>query len=307
MADAKISILICNFNYAHFIEEAISSAITQTEAPYEVLVYDDGSTDKSIEIIKRFPVRLFTGANQGVAHARNRLLEYATGSHVLFLDGDDWLEPNAIEAAKKEITTHPQTEATYCEFRFQREFDATCVPLIRRRTPSVLSSDTCYKVLHYTPCHTIVFPHSWAIPFDETLSTSEDQAFWGELLLRGAKFTHIPEVLSVYRLHGQSRSHDRRLESFHNQVQIHNNLIRNYPTASKHSSFMKHVRWRRYKYALELYRQGMKRHGTRILLSSMGVDADEIPMRLLALITGLVLPAAFQRYLSRTLEEINFS
>ena len=203
MNDVTISILICNFNYAHFIEEAINSVINQTVSPHEVLVYDDGSTDKSLEIIRRFPVRLFAGINQGVAHARNNLLERANGSHVLFLDGDDWLEPTAIEVAKREIVNHPRTEATYCDFRIHREIDATHVPRIRRRTPSVLSSDTCYKVFHYTPCHTIVFPHSWAIPFDESLSTSEDQAFWGELLLRGAKFTHIPDILSVYRLHGR--------------------------------------------------------------------------------------------------------
>jgi len=187
----KISILISNHNYACFIGAAIQSALNQSLPPYEVIVYDDGSTDNSVEIISGFPVSLIKGAHGGVAHARNSLLEEARGTHILFLDGDDWLEPNAIEVVSKKIASEINTEATYSDFRFHKDSTQVHTPVISRSTPSVLSIDTCYHVLHYTPIHSMVFPLSWAIPFDENLTTSEDQAFWSELLLRGGKFLMI--------------------------------------------------------------------------------------------------------------------
>lgn len=299
-----ISVLISNYNYARFIDTAIGSAMAQTAPPHEILVYDDGSTDNSLDVIRGYPVRLFSGPNRGVAHARNRLLEEARGTHFLFLDGDDWLEPGALEAAVRKIEREPDTRATYCEYRFHRENDAMYTPMPHRRTPSVLNVDTCYKVLHYMPCHTVVFPASWATRFDESLTSSEDQAFWAELILKGASFTHLPEVLSVYRIHGRSRSHQDRLRSLQNQVSIHARLIETHPSANRRPSFLRHARWRRYKYALELFRQGRKAEAAGEVLGSIRSIRDDIPQRLAMLALGCCLPAWFLRDLTRRIEGV---
>ncbi len=297
-----ISVLITNYNYARFIAKALDSVIKQTASPLEILVYDDGSTDNSLEIIREYPARLFSGPNRGVAHARNRLMERARGTHLIFLDGDDWLAPEALETAGRKIEAEAATRATYCEFRFHREDGAATIPRPHRRTPPVLTADTCYKVLHYMPCHTIVFPAAWKIPFDESLSTSEDQAFWAELLLRGARFSYIPDVLSVYRIHGKSRSYDRRLRSLQNQTSIHVNLISRHPSANRCVSFLRHVRWRRYKYAVELFRQGRKSEAAGEVIGSIRSIRDDIPQRLAMLLLGYCLPASFLRGLTRKIE-----
>lgn len=291
----KISILISNYNYARFVATAIQSALNQSLPPYEVIVYDDGSTDDSVDIISQYPVTLIKGDHTGVSYARNSLLKAARGTHILFLDGDDWLEPHAIEVVSKKIAAEKDTDATYSNFRFHKESTKFRTPVIIRSTPSVLSLDTCFRVLHYTPIHSVVFPLAWAIPFEENLTTSEDQAFWAELLLRGRKFTYIDETLAVYRIHNRSRSFARNIESLRNQVDIHRKLIEKYPDALNNHSFMQHVRWRRYKLAIALFSSSRKIDGFRFIYRNLEILRDDGFKRIFLLILGVVLPGVLIR------------
>lgn len=303
----EISVLISNHNYGHFIDQAIQSVLQQTRPPHEILVYDDGSEDDSVQRINQWPVTLIRGGHRrGVASARNALVECATGTHLLFLDADDWLEPRALEAAAQRVESRPEVEATYCDFRFVTEDDAVGFPAVRRRTPPTLTVDTCFQVLHFIPCHTLVFPTSWAIPFDTSLSTSEDQAFWSELLLRGARFSYIDSVLSAYRLHGRSRSANRRLQSLRNQVSIHRRLIERYPAARKHDEFTRHVRWRKYKLGMELLRHGRRWEGAQVLMSSLRRRDDAVFQRLGGLAVGILLPTKVLQVLTRIRERLIF-
>ena len=94
-----VSIIIPCFNSAEWISEAIESALNQTWSSVEVVVIDDGSTDNSTEIIKKFgdSISWETQPNGGGALARNRGIELATGEWVQFLDADDLLLPDAVE------------------------------------------------------------------------------------------------------------------------------------------------------------------------------------------------------------------
>ena len=94
----SVSILIPCFNAERWIASAIESAIGQT-APSDVIVLDDGSTDRSVELIGKFKdqIRFEAGPNRGGNVARNRLLEMAQGEWVQFLDADDYLHPEKIE------------------------------------------------------------------------------------------------------------------------------------------------------------------------------------------------------------------
>lgn len=99
---AKASIIIPAYNVENYIHRAIESALSQTEPDIEVIVIDDGSTDRTSEIAAacakgdpRF--RLCRQENTGVSGARNHGLQLAMADCVLFLDADDWLERNAVE------------------------------------------------------------------------------------------------------------------------------------------------------------------------------------------------------------------
>ena len=95
----KVSILIPCYNAERWVAQAIESALAQTWPNKEVIVVDDGSTDRSREVIESFHgrIRYELGPNRGGNPCRNRLLELATGEWVQFLDADDELLPDKVE------------------------------------------------------------------------------------------------------------------------------------------------------------------------------------------------------------------
>ncbi len=95
----RVSIVIDNYNYVAFVAKAIESSLAQTHADVEVIVVDDGSTDESVEVIKRFGdrVQLIVKPNGGQGSAYNAGFAQSSGEIVIFLDADDWLYPEAAE------------------------------------------------------------------------------------------------------------------------------------------------------------------------------------------------------------------
>lgn len=92
----KFSIIIPNYNKEEYIEETLNSIFNQTYQDFEVLVIDDGSTDKSIEIINKFPVKLYHTTRKRAGGARNVGIDNATGEYIIFLDSDDYFTNNKV-------------------------------------------------------------------------------------------------------------------------------------------------------------------------------------------------------------------
>jgi glycosyltransferase involved in cell wall biosynthesis len=93
----RVSIVINNFNYEQFVGQAIASALAQNHADVEVIVVDDGSTDGSVDEIRRYGehLTLIEQKNGGQGAAYNTGLQHASGDVIIFLDADDWLDPQA--------------------------------------------------------------------------------------------------------------------------------------------------------------------------------------------------------------------
>lgn len=98
MNDITVSIVIPCYNAASSIERTVASVLAQRHV-HEVIVVDDGSSDDSVAIARtiRGPVNVVSGPNRGACHARNCGLAKARGTHVLFLDADDTVEPGFID------------------------------------------------------------------------------------------------------------------------------------------------------------------------------------------------------------------
>lgn len=105
---ALVSIIIPVYNLENYIENCLNSIVNQTYRELEILCIDDGSTDKSAEIIKSFAasdsrVKYFYHDNAGVSVARNHGLEIASGDYIMFVDGDDYLHYQAVELLYKSL------------------------------------------------------------------------------------------------------------------------------------------------------------------------------------------------------------
>lgn len=94
----RVTVVVDNYNYARFLPRAIESALAQTRPGTEVVVVDDGSTDGSVEVIRRYGARVIPvlqERNRGQAAALNEGFRRASGDLVIFLDADDYLYPHA--------------------------------------------------------------------------------------------------------------------------------------------------------------------------------------------------------------------
>lgn len=101
----KISIIIVTYNNANYIEKCVESALNQTYQNIEVIVVDDGSTDETESILKKYQnkIKIYKKVNEGVASARNLGIKVCNTKYFMFLDSDDYLELNAIEIMYKKM------------------------------------------------------------------------------------------------------------------------------------------------------------------------------------------------------------
>lgn len=114
-SDIRISVVLPTFNREATVARAIESALAQSHPLHELLVVDDGSTDGTADAVKRFcrldsRVKYVFQDNAGVASARNRGVQLATGDWVAFLDSDDWWMGNKLQHAVDQMTQFPEVE-----------------------------------------------------------------------------------------------------------------------------------------------------------------------------------------------------
>lgn len=107
----KVSVLMPVYNQGRYIAQAIGSVLGQTFPSFHLVIVDDGSTDQTWhEINKIFDARIIPLCllkNRGQAAAQNFGLKFALGEYILELDGDDWLEPHALETLVREMDRQP--------------------------------------------------------------------------------------------------------------------------------------------------------------------------------------------------------
>lgn len=141
----QVSIIIANYNNSSYISDCLTSVSLQSFADWEALVVDDGSSDNSVDIIKKFEsadprislIRL--GKNQGLSIARNTGLRAARGKYVMFLDSDDCINPSAIEKMYNIACKHSadavkaqryKVPDSFCIDQLPSEWNTSCVEQI---------------------------------------------------------------------------------------------------------------------------------------------------------------------------------
>lgn len=105
----RVSVLITCYNYGRYLAECLESVIAQTRPPEEIVVVDDGSTDDTPEVAKRYPtVRYVRQENAGYGGATNRAVAESTGDILLHLDADDYLFPTKVQKILEAFERYPR-------------------------------------------------------------------------------------------------------------------------------------------------------------------------------------------------------
>jgi len=208
----KVSVIMPVYNGERFIAEAIDSVLAQSLTDWELIVVDDGSTDRTPEVLKRYAdPRILTirQQNQGEGGARNAGLDHVCGTYVGFLDADDLYLSNALADFVAGFEAHPKIEVLFSDGYF---CDEEKHPLMRFGDhrpglftgyileplvlwPSVVSVPTMMMVRQSTL-------ELYEARFDPSLKYGVDWDFWTQLA-RFVQFDHLNSLTALYRVHGQ--------------------------------------------------------------------------------------------------------
>ena len=103
----KFSIIIPVYNVEEYIKECLESVMKQTFKDYEVIVVNDGTKDNSMDIVKKYKVKIINQENQGLSVARNTGVKSAKGEYIIFLDSDDTIEADLLKELSEAIKDKP--------------------------------------------------------------------------------------------------------------------------------------------------------------------------------------------------------
>lgn len=208
LGEMTVAVIIPTFNYAHFLADAITSVLTQTRAADEIIVVDDGSTDDPAAVVAQLQtVRLIRQKNRGLSAARNTGLWNCKASHIVFLDADDRLLPNALEAGLACIAEHPDCAFVYggCGFIAEDGHSWSRVP-----KPIYEPASVAFLRYQIDGIMTVLFRRDCLLAvsgFDEALRTFEDRDIYLRMAQRYPVASHSA-IVAEYRKHSQAMSAD---------------------------------------------------------------------------------------------------
>jgi glycosyltransferase involved in cell wall biosynthesis len=197
----KISIAIPAYNSELCLRETLESALDQTHPAHEILVIDDGSTDRTEEVARSFGdrIRYIKQQNQGIAGARNTAIKEATGDWIAFLDHDDLILPTKLEKQLAIIEANPDLVVVYSAFTYLYTNGTTKLipafpstklwPALRYRTPILPST----SIIRRSALQEIGgFAQLYCV---------DDWNMWFRLIRRysASAFKEHPEGLTMYR------------------------------------------------------------------------------------------------------------
>jgi glycosyltransferase involved in cell wall biosynthesis len=231
-----VSILIPAYNVERWIADTIQSALAQTWQQKEIIIVDDGSTDRTLAIARQFAsksVLVVRQDNQGAAAARNKALSLGHGDYIQWLDADDLLAPDKIarqmDALAPVGSRRTLLSSSWGQFMYR--------PHRARFIPSVLWCDLAPAEFLVRKLGQRVFMQTavWLVsrelteaagPWDTNMISDDDGEYFCRVLLNTDRIRFVPEAKVYYRVVGASslsyvgRS-EKKLEALWQSMRLH--------------------------------------------------------------------------------------
>jgi glycosyltransferase involved in cell wall biosynthesis len=222
-----VTVVVPVYGVEQYIVAAVKSVLAQTYTHFELLIVDDGSPDRSIELCRQFTdprIKILQQPNGGPAAARNLGIYHAKGDYIAFLDGDDIWLPDKLAKHVAHLESSPEVGVSFCRSALINEagtplgiyqvvtkldrirpIDLLCrtpisngsVPVIRREALEAIRYTVCKDgqehVCYFNP--------------DRQLHPSEDVECWLRIAIKTPwTIAGIPEALTLYRVNSQGFS-----------------------------------------------------------------------------------------------------
>jgi len=201
MNNIKISIITVVYNGEQFLEETILSVINQTYENIEYIIIDGGSTDGTVDIIKKYEDKIdywVSEPDRGIYDAINKGLKVATGDYIGVIGGDDMYYPDAIENIVKVLTTDLSIELIYGNLTYIDENNK-----VLRKSKSPLPNSKFFMIKGMSVPHVASFVkkniYNEYGSYKLDIKYAADYDYYLNLYLHKVKFRHIDIYISKFR------------------------------------------------------------------------------------------------------------
>lgn len=218
----KFSVIIPIYNSEKYLSECIESVLHQSYQDFELILVNDGSTDRSSEICENYAgtdsrIRVYHQSNAGVSTARNEGLKSASGDWILFLDSDDLLNCHTLNYIHQVISLNGDIDLIQFDLTRERCDASDKTDICNCSLTYHLPGEYCEKV-RYNVCaggsaiKTSILRNN-SISFDTSLELAEDQVFMFRVMQVAQLCCKIPLPLYYYRHNTSSATNNAKYES----------------------------------------------------------------------------------------------
>lgn len=206
----KVSVIIPCYNQGRFVDDAVNSVLNQTYQNFEIIIINDGSTDKfTIDLLKNFKrpkTKVYTTTNQGLASTRNYGFSLSKGEFIQFLDADDFLNPKKFEEQISSFSKDSELGVSYtnCQYYYddKKEYSEALIKESLTKDPF---EDFVYRWQRgiSIPVHCALFKRKiWDKdrPFVQGFGAIEDWLMWVYLAKREVRFNFLDRDYAYYRI-----------------------------------------------------------------------------------------------------------
>lgn len=210
-----VSVIIPLYNAEHYIVETIESVKNQTWPNKEIIVVNDGSTDRSYDVARQMEndwIKVVTQPNSGASRARNHGLSLAKGDFVQFLDADDLISSSKLEVQVNALLQEPGKIAACSTVYFFDGENHLGNPAAQGEADFVFSTSDSFEFLlnlyGVNGRKAMVTVHSWLTPmsvinkaglWNETITVDDDGEFFCRVILESKGIVSTPGVFNYYR------------------------------------------------------------------------------------------------------------
>lgn len=212
--EETVSIIIPVYNIEDYIGECIESCLSQSYSSFEVIIVDDGSTDRSGDICEEYAkrddrIRVLHQNNQGLSAARNNGLNMARGEYIVFVDGDDFVSPKLLQDALKALKAS-DSDIVFFQYRLWSEIEVSSDNYgIDGNEKKIMSNEKCLELLLQHKLIDAVWHGLYSrytigdIKFP--VGRINEDVYWKYKIIQNAeKILIIPEGLYYYRVRSGS-------------------------------------------------------------------------------------------------------